>query len=287
MTGTAAAPLRLATFNVLHGRRPSVDGPTGAVGLAPLAEAVAGLDADVLALQELDRGQERSGGVDQARALAGAAGVREWRYATAFHARAVPGRAWVRDPAVRGVRVHGPDDGASDGGPSHGVALYSRLPVLGWYAHRFGEPPLAVPLPAADGPGLRVVRDHPRVALAAVLRGPGGPFTAAAVHLSFVPGWNVRQLLSLRRWLAVLPGPYLLLGDFNLPGAVPVSVLRSAAPRDGWRDLLRAPTFPADRPRAQLDHLLAAGLGPHTATPVRLPRLPVSDHRPLAVDLTP
>ncbi|MFJ1758578.1 endonuclease/exonuclease/phosphatase family protein [Kitasatospora sp. NPDC088134] len=308
MTGTVAAPLRLATFNVLHGRCPSADGPSGAVDLSPLAEAVAVLDADVLALQELDRGQERSGGVDQARELAGAAGARHWRYATAFHARAVPGRSWVRDPAVRGLRVHGPNGGGSGGGPahggasggspshggasggspSHGVALYSRLPVLGWQARRFGEPPLTVPLPAAGGPGgpgLRVVRDHPRVALAAVLRGPGGPFTAVAVHLSFVPGWNVRQLLSLRRWLAGLPGPHLLLGDFNLPGAVPVSVLRSAAPHDGWRALLRARTFPAHRPRAQLDHLLAAGLGPHTAVPVGLPRFAVSDHRPLAVDL--
>ncbi|RKE16781.1 endonuclease/exonuclease/phosphatase family protein [Streptomyces sp. TLI_171] len=287
MTGTVPAPLRLVTFNVLHGRRPSVDGPSERVGLSPLAEAVAVLGVDVLALQDLDRGQERSGGVDQARALAEAAGARHWRYATAFHARAAPGRSWVRDTAVRGLRVHGPDDPTTGGGPSHGVALYSRLPVLGWHARRFGEPLLMVPLPAPGRPGLRVVRDHPRVALAAVLRGPGGPFTAVAVHLSFVPGWNVRQLLALRSWLAGLPGPHLLLGDFNLPGAVAVSVLRCAAPGDGWRELLRAPTFPAHRPRSQLDHLLAAGLGTHTAAPVGLPRFAVSDHRPLAVDLTP
>jgi endonuclease/exonuclease/phosphatase family metal-dependent hydrolase len=72
--------MRLATFNVLHGQ-PIRNGrplpvPAG-TGARPLAEAVASLDADVLALQEVDRYQERSGGVDQALVAAGEMGARE------------------------------------------------------------------------------------------------------------------------------------------------------------------------------------------------------------------
>ena len=63
--------MRIATFNVLHGRPLGSDGrparPADSVPpQQPLAEAVAALDVDVLALQELDRYQLRSGDVDQA-----------------------------------------------------------------------------------------------------------------------------------------------------------------------------------------------------------------------------
>ena len=59
--------LRIATFNIQHGR-----GQDGVVDPGRLANAVARLDADVLALQEVDSGQRRSGGVDEA-VLAGRA----------------------------------------------------------------------------------------------------------------------------------------------------------------------------------------------------------------------
>ena len=53
--------MRVATFNVRHGRPPSArrsDHPR-------LLDAVRSLDADVVALQELDRGTRGGGGVDQ------------------------------------------------------------------------------------------------------------------------------------------------------------------------------------------------------------------------------
>jgi endonuclease/exonuclease/phosphatase family metal-dependent hydrolase len=52
--------VRVATFNVQHGL-PASGGPVSA---ATLAAAIAELDADVLALQEVDRGVPRSGGHD-------------------------------------------------------------------------------------------------------------------------------------------------------------------------------------------------------------------------------
>jgi endonuclease/exonuclease/phosphatase family metal-dependent hydrolase len=52
----------------------------------------------------------------------------------------------------------------------------------------------------------------------------------------------------------------------------------------GWRDLARAPTYPAHRPLVQLDHVLAAGLGPDAVHAAATPAIPVSDHRPLVVE---
>ena len=52
--------MRLATFNMLHGRSLS----DGAVHADRIAAAVADLDADVLGLQEVDRSQPRSGLLD-------------------------------------------------------------------------------------------------------------------------------------------------------------------------------------------------------------------------------
>ncbi|MGI5193770.1 endonuclease/exonuclease/phosphatase family protein [Streptomyces sp. CA-288835] len=298
--------MRFATFNVLHGRvlqdgRP-VARPSADAGLA-LADAVASLDADVVALQEVDRLQERSGRVDQASFVAEAVGARNWRYAAAVHGRAVPGKGWVLDPAESGLRVYGPREARARGDvPSHGIALLSRLPVREWRARRFAPAPFGLPLRVAGRPGLTLVRDQPRAALAAVAEGEIGPFTVVAVHLSFVPGWNIRQLLAVRSWIADLPRPHVLLGDFNLVGPIPRVVLgaaelaapvagrarrrsaRASVP-GGWRDLARVPTYPSHRPLVQFDHVLAAGICRSAPVSTRTPQTPVSDHRPLVVDL--
>lgn len=306
--------VRVATFNVLHGlpmdRGRPVSAGAGADPAAPLAEAIGSLDADVLALQELDRFQERSGGVDQAALAAVAANARDWRYASALHGRSVPGKGWVLDRSAPGLRVSGPADSGTAHGdpphgdptrdvPSHGIALFTRRPVRAWRARRLAAAPLALPLRVPRRPGLTLVRDQPRAAIAAVLEGERGPFTVLAVHLSFVPGWNVRQLLALRSWIADLPRPHVLLGDFNLVAGLPRAVLDGGAmlsavtsgPREAraarrrWHDLARAATYPAHRPLVQFDHILASGLRPTQGPAPRTPRLPVSDHRPLLAEV--
>ena len=66
-------PLRVATFNLLHGRR----WPRGgAYRKAALEAAIASLNADVLALQEVDRRVIRTWFADQARISARAGGSR-------------------------------------------------------------------------------------------------------------------------------------------------------------------------------------------------------------------
>ncbi|MET8131434.1 endonuclease/exonuclease/phosphatase family protein [Streptomyces sp. NPDC005251] len=298
--------VRFATFNVLHGQ-PMVDGgpvsvPATSGSEAPLVRAVASLDADVLALQELDRLQERSGGVDQAAAAAAGSGARHWRYASAFHGAAQTGGGWIPALSEPGLRVYGPRETEAGGGvPSHGIALLSRLPVRHWRARRLAPAPIPMPLRTPGRRGLTVSRDQPRAALAAVVEGNRGPFTVVALHLSFVPGWNIRQLLTVRAWIADLPRPQVLLGDFNLPGALPRAVLDPAGPFGGglrrtrrestpavprgWRDLARTPTYPAHRPLVQLDHVLATGIEADAVRGVNTPSTAISDHRPLVVEL--
>jgi endonuclease/exonuclease/phosphatase family metal-dependent hydrolase len=255
--------VRLATFNVLHGR-PMHDGhPGDASDGRPLADAIAALDADVLALQEVDRHLDRSGRSDQALAAASAMGAADWRFAS----------------AGPGLTVYSARE-AGQGGPSAGIALLTRLPVRDWRALRMAPARLPTPVKEAGRPALRLFFDHPRVALAAVLEGPSGPFTVAASHLSLMPPWNGAQLLTLRRWIAPLPRPHLLLGDLNMPGLVPATLL---GPR--WRDLARGLTFPAHRPILQIDHVLANGLGLEAVRHAEVPVIPVSDHRPLVVEV--
>jgi endonuclease/exonuclease/phosphatase family metal-dependent hydrolase len=279
--------VRLATFNVLHGQPMAAGRPSGPVTEAPLAEAVAALDADVLALQEVDRLQDRSGRADQALVAARAMGALAWRYAAAVHGQARPGTGWELDPSEPGLRVYSARS-AEDGAGSHGVALLSRLPVINWRARRLPPAPASLPLVVPGRPGLTVVSDRPRAALAAVLAGEHGPFTVVALHLSFVTGWNAIQLAAIARWIADLPSPQLVLGDCNLIGPVPRFILNGASPgrRRGtrWHDLARLPTYPAHRPLVQFDHVLAAGLT-NTAAEASTPEVPLSDHRPLVVDL--
>ncbi|MGW4891192.1 endonuclease/exonuclease/phosphatase family protein [Kitasatospora sp. NPDC004240] len=319
--------LRIATFNLLHGQPLAADGspaPFPPDAGDPLADAIAALDADVLALQEVDRHQERSGDTDQAAVAAKAMGAADWRFAAALHGRPAPVAGWITDPSVSGLQVYGPAEiGSAADLPSYGTALLTRLPVRHWRARRFAPAPFGLPLRVAGRRGLTPVPDEPRAALAAVLEGAHGPFTVVAAHLSFVPGWNIAQLAAIRRWIADLPQPYLVLGDFNLIGAVPRTVLGSATALDrttprvkvrelrtarrtrprlaearrrrvreprarlqGWYDLARTPTYPSHKPAVQFDHVLAIGV-PRTAVgPAGAPRTGVSDHRPLVVEVS-
>lgn len=256
--------MRLATWNVFHGRSPQ----DGRVDAARLARAVADLDVDVLALQEVDRGQPRSGLVDVTELAAGAMG--------AVEARFVP--TVVGDPAAAWRAADDDDlDLERDG---YGIALLSRYPVLSWHLLRLAPAPLVrAPVPVPGTSQVLWLRDEPRAVLAATLDSPAGVMTVACTHLSFVPGVNVRQLRHAMRWLRGLPAPRILAGDLNLPAGL--------VPRlTGARLLARVSTYPPDRPLWQVDHLLADGELP----PVRgvsAPRQPLSDHTPVVVELAP
>ncbi|MCR8671575.1 endonuclease/exonuclease/phosphatase family protein [Agrococcus sp. HG114] len=254
--------MRLATWNILHGRTPA--DPT--VDAATLSRAIAALDADVLALQEVDRGQPRSGMLDltalAAEAMGGAASLfvptligdpaREWRTATEADM-----------------------DAATD---AYGTALVTRYPVLRWHVLRL--PPSArfrAPMLVPAERSVVWIRDEPRAVVAATIRTPHGTWTVASAHLSFVQGVNVRQLRRALRWLEALPAPQLLLGDLNLPPAIVRRVARA-------RMLARGATFPASRPMVQIDHVLSDEPLPPFRQ-LRMPPLGVSDHLPVVLEV--
>jgi endonuclease/exonuclease/phosphatase family metal-dependent hydrolase len=259
--------LRLATANLLHGMSLT----SGVAGEDDLRGSARLLAADVVGLQEVDRHQERSGLVDQTAVVAELVGASAWRFVPALEGTPDPSRSW------RPTEV---EDGSTVDGPTYGVGLVSRLPVRSWHVLRLGASRVGAPLLVPGEPRSRLmhVPDEPRVALAAVLEGPNGPFTAVTTHLSFVPGVNVAQLRRVVRWAAAFPGPRLLLGDFNLPGALPRRITR-------WEQLARAATYPSYRPRIQFDHVLGDGVTRADVRDVKVVRMPVSDHCALRVDV--
>lgn len=260
--------MRLATFNVLHGRS-VVD---GMVNETRLADAVTALDADLLALQEVDRDQSRSGHLDLTAVAARALGAPAHRFAAAL----------VGTPGEQFRPLTHDDDG--HGEPCYGIGLISRYPVRSWQVTRLRAVPTRSPVyVAGPGGGFRLFQDEPRVLLAAAVDTPYGTVTVAATHLSFVPGWNLWQLRQVVRALRTLPAPRILLGDLNIPA-------RLVGPASGWQVLGRQPTYPADAPRVQLDHILADRRGRQALPPVTAvsaPATTISDHRPLLVDLGP
>ena len=252
--------MRLATFNLLNGTS-LADGRVDAVRLR---EAVRGLRADVLGLQEVDRGQDRSHGLDLTAEVAAAVGAADWRFAPALVG--TPGGSW---------RAARDDDGPGE--PHYGVGLVSRWPVRRWHVVRLQAAPVRSPVVLPGTRRLVWLQDEPRVGLVAEVETPLGVVTVATTHLSFVPGWNGAQLRTLTGHLAGLPGPRVLLGDLNLPSRVPRWLTR-------WTVLARTPTYPAWEPRVQLDHVLASGRLPAVAR-VETPELAISDHRALVVEL--
>ena len=201
-----------------------------------LATVAAGLDADVLALQEVDRGLRRSGRADLAGAVAASAGME-----LAF-------------------------------GPAHRV---------GWRG-RYGNALLARG-PLADVQLLRLPRVGRRERRAAVLASvtlAGTTLTAAVTHLSIHPDEAGRQLAAVVEALGRRPPPRVLLGDLNLR-AWDVSPRVRAA---GLELAGGPPTFPAGAPRIRIDHV--AHSPDLRVTSVEVPETPVSDHRPLVVELT-
>ncbi|HEX6872265.1 MAG TPA: endonuclease/exonuclease/phosphatase family protein [Micromonosporaceae bacterium] len=261
--------MRVATFNLMNGRSLA----DGLVDEARLRDSLASLHADVIGLQEVDRDQPRSNLLDLTRTAARALGAPEDGHRFAAAVVGTPGLTYR--PAEH--------DWDGTGEPTYGVALVSRWPVRRWQVHRLRPAPVRSPV-YLPGPrrGMIWLHDEPRVVLAAVIEAPQGPFTVATTHLSFVPGWNLRQLLGTLRWLRRFPAPRILLGDLNLPAGVTVPLVAAA----GWRQLARQATYPAPAPQVQLDHVLAH---PRAAFPAGLPaqslHLAVSDHRALLVDL--
>ncbi|AEG42862.1 endonuclease/exonuclease/phosphatase family protein [Isoptericola variabilis] len=251
--------LRIATFNILHGRSLS----DGEVHLRRFGRAVAGLDADILAMQEVDRDQPRSTSADLTSVAAEAAGAPYHRFAATLHG----------EPGVWSAATGEAQPGVAE----YGIAIVSRHPVIRWRRLALPALPIRWPLMLKDRPPI-LVKDEPRAALAAMIDVPGGPLTVVSTHLTFLPGWNAVQIRRL--WWACrhLPRPLVVAGDLNLRGRIPARLT-------GWRPLAEAPTYPLEEPVHQIDHIL--GSGPvHAVGPGGAVHTGTSDHRALVAEVS-
>jgi endonuclease/exonuclease/phosphatase family metal-dependent hydrolase len=280
--------VRIASANLLHGvdvRRlaPGTTAlPRSAVDLDAVAGWLADLDADVIAVQEVDRDLDRSGGVDQVAWLADRLGL-DGVFGPALHG----------DPEVGWAEV--PDAGLPAGAPAYGIGLLSRSGLRDVRRHRLphGGPGSRQPGASPVNPG---VDGEPRIARSATVDGPGGrPLRITTTHLSYMPWRAVPQLgHALAAAVAGHDGPAVLIGDLNLPmwggwlalrahGLHPWAWPGGATTRAGWRHLQGLATYPSWRPRVQLDQAYVR----HVADPVEVAVGPPgpSDHLPLLLTL--
>ena len=269
--------IRLLSFNLQHGRpgdgarldpatAPLADSDIADAGaarevLAALADQIRDIDPDVIALQEVDLGQRRSGRLDQTAVLADLLGWEGRRFAATYAGPVVGLRRRPRRSALTGRAddVLGPLRALLGAGPAgFGNALLTRLPVRAWRVARLGRGPAVLTRRgggrALDPRSYALSTSTMRNMIAAQIGpvdGAGGPggLAVASTHLATRTGTAAAQLAAAWAALAALPGPHVLAGDLNLHAEL-------LAPLGIARDLGEGPTYPSGAPARRIDHIL-------------------------------
>lgn len=269
--------IRLLSFNLQHGRpgdgarldpatAPLADSDIADAGaarevLAALADQIRDIDPDVIALQEVDLGQRRSGRLDQTAVLADLLGWEGRRFAATYAGPVVGLRRRPRRSALTGRAddVLGPLRALFGAGPAgFGNALLTRLPVRAWRVARLGRGPAVLTRRgggrALDPRSYALSTSTMRNMIAAQIGpvdGAGGPggLAVASTHLATRTGTAAAQLAAAWAALAALPGPHVLAGDLNLHAEL-------LAPLGIARDLGEGATYPSGAPARRIDHIL-------------------------------
>lgn len=238
--------MRLLTFNIRHG-----EGLDDRLDLGRIAEVIAAQDADVVALQEVDRHfGERSGFADQA-----------W----------ILGRH-LEMSAVFGGEVRQPPPAPGQPPREYGSAVLSRLPIMAW---RF------VPLPTWPG-------HEGRGVLFADLAIGQHSVRVGSAHLSYEdPQPRLAQTRLLQQIITDDARPTVLAGDFNArPDDVAFPPLTEVL-SDAWATAGTGEgfTFPADQPEVRIDYVLTTSQ--LTVEAVEVINIGVaSDHRPVLATMS-
>ena len=269
--------IRLLSFNLQHGRpgdgalldpatAPLADSDIADAGaarevLAALADQIRDIDPDVIALQEVDLGQRRSGRLDQTAVLADLLGWDGHRFAATYAGPVVGLRRRPRRSALTGRAddVLGPLRALLGAGPAgFGNALLTRLPVRAWRVARLGRGPAVLTRRsggrALDPRSYALSTSTMRNMIAAQIDpvdGAGGPggLAVASTHLATRTGTAAAQLAAAWAALAALPGSHALAGDLNLHAEL-------LAPLGIARDLGEGATYPSGSPARRIDHIL-------------------------------
>ena len=240
------------TYNV-HSCR----GTDGKLDVGRIAAVIAQSRPDIVALQEVDVRRSRTGGIDQAHAVAERLGMH-------FHFNAALTVAEER----------------------YGDALLTALPMK---LIKSGPLPN---LRKVEVRGRKIELED-RGALWAEIEVEGRPVQVITTHLGLVPPEQKlqTQVLAGPEWLGAAPRPLIVLGDLN---ATPryAAYKRLVAGLHDARKLAPgrpgAPTFPSRMPMIRIDHIFVSdGIevdGVH-APDTALGRI-ASDHLPLVMDFS-
>jgi len=244
----APAPAQtIVTYNIHAGK--DADGKANLVRVAAALDTVG---ADVVLLQEVDRGTRRSGGEDQLATL---------ERLTGLHG------AFARSLDFQGG--------------AYGIAVLSRWPIA-----RAETLPLPAEPPQERAGGAY----EPRVALFAELTTPAGTLHVVNTHLGAGSGTYRRQeLVALLAGIhrRIPAGAALVVGgDFNAAPESDVYGAVTLSLDDAWAACGDGPgyTYPAAEPDRRIDYLFLRAVA--CATAAVCPGA-ASDHRALVVELGP
>lgn len=261
--------MRITSWNLLHGQSLNPSEAT------PFSTVAAGLESDLLALQEIDMNLERSSSVNQLAQIAAAMNTPHWGFAPTVHG--TPGFDW-QAPAAANRRIFTSSD--QELSSHYGVGIVSKIPVTSWLRLELGKAWIGLPLLIANEKGKVApfyVKDEPRVAIAAVLE---NGWTVINTHLSFVPLVNIFQLLKITRWAKKIAKSHstkvILVGDLNLPWGIPTKIT-------SWKRATHALSYPSWKPAISFDYILVRPEHLNALHEVEHPPVHISDHRPISV----
>jgi endonuclease/exonuclease/phosphatase family metal-dependent hydrolase len=242
-TSEPATPLRVLTYNIHAGKDAQQEH-----NLERVARIIHDAAADVVLLQEVDRGTERSGREDQIATLARLTGLNS---------------AFAKSLDYQGGE--------------YGIAVLSRFPLDSVRVVR-----LQVRPPQERSGGLH----EPRVGLHAIVRTPRATLHIVNTHLdpASEPTYRHQEVIGLLAHIAqtVPPDAALVLGgDLNARPDTPEIVALALSFTDAWVRCGSADpghSFPAHEPDRRIDYLL---IRHSSCTTARVLDVRASDHRPV------
>ena len=245
----AAMDARVLVYNIHAGKTVH-----GVESIAQIAAVVQSTNADIVLLQEVDKGTKRSGNVDQTAELARLTGF------------------------------HGAFGSALDyDGGKYGVAILSRWPILSDTLYHLPVEPSQT---RAGG------SMEPRGALRVMIKSPRGTLAVINTHLdaSGPDHWRKQEADSVVSLVAQTRrnvGLVIAGGDFNSTPESSVQLgLRAAGLRDSWMECGRGEglTYPDSLPAKRIDYLFLTG-GIHCAS-THVVDTRASDHRPVFFEVS-
>ena len=229
--------LRVLSYNIRHG-----EGMDGQIDLGRIAEVIGRQGPDLVALQEVDKGCKRTDGRDIAAELGALLNI-EHRFA-----RFMPYQ-----------------------GGDYGVAVLSRLPVVGTSVHRI--------------PGR--VDEYCVLEVRVQVDGVATPVSFVSLHNDYRDeSTRVSQVEAIHEALGNVERPVILAGDFNAERTGPS--LQYLADH-GWEFLDKtgnSKTYPADDPKVEIDFFAIRGVSTVSFEHEVVDERVASDHKPISAAIT-